>query len=140
MVEPPLSVMDDLHVRLVAPGLRELAITATLQYDTSDPFAVRATFHAGTDAISWVLGRDLLADGLMTAHGDGDVRVWPITEADHSMVMLELTSPDGRAVLAADAAELETFLARTYDAVPLGYESDHIDMDTALTDLLGGSR
>ena len=50
--------------------------------------------------------------------------------------MLQLSSPDGSALLAADAEGLECFLARTYDAVPLGYEGDHLDVDTAIAELL----
>ncbi|MGL4173470.1 MAG: SsgA family sporulation/cell division regulator [Actinomycetota bacterium] len=139
MSQAPLSMMDDLQVRLVAPGIHGLSIMATLRYQTNDPFAVRATFHAGTDAISWVLGRDLLADGLLVERGEGDVRVWPAVEDDQQMVMLELSSPDGRAVLAASAGELEAFLARTYDVVPLGYEGDHIDVDGAIDRFLADS-
>jgi hypothetical protein len=136
MPQPPLSVVDDLRVRLVAPGTQGLPLAATLRYQADDPFAVRATFRAGPDSISWVLGRDLLNDGLLLESGEGDVRVWPGVQDGHRMVMLELTSPDGRAVLAAGAEGVETFLQRTYEAVPRGYEGYHLDVDTAISQLL----
>ena len=137
MLQPPVSVVDDVDLRLVVPGDEGLRLTATLRYEVSDPYAVKATFRAGDEAISWVLGRDLLSDGLMAECGDGDVRVWPTTDGDAEVVMLQLSSPDGCALLAADAHGLEAFLARTYDAVPLGYEGDHLDVDGALAALLG---
>jgi hypothetical protein len=137
MLQPPVSVVDDVDLRLVVPGDEGLHLTATLRYEASDPFAVEATFRAGDEAISWVLGRDLLSDGLNGDCGEGDVRVWPTVDGLRRVVMLQLTSPDGCALLAADAQGLETFLARTYDAVPLGYEGDHLDVDSALAQLLG---
>ncbi|MGL5829771.1 MAG: SsgA family sporulation/cell division regulator [Angustibacter sp.] len=136
MLQPPLSVMDDLLVRLVAPGTDGLPLESTLRYSADDPFAVEATFRAGSDAISWVLGRDLLNDGLMGESGEGDVRVWPAIEDRTRVVMLELTSPDGRALLAADAASLEAFLQRTYEAVPLGYEGEHLNLDRTIARLM----
>jgi hypothetical protein len=136
MLQPPLTVVDDLRVRLVTPGTEGRPLSATLRYVADDPFAVEATFRAGPDAISWVLGRDLLNDGLLGESGEGDVRVWPIMEDGVRTVMLELTSPDGRAVLSADAESLEGFLQRTYEAVPLGYEGDHLDVEAAIAQLL----
>lgn len=135
MLQPPLTVEDELHVRLVAPGAHGLPLMSTLRYQASDPFAIEATFRAGPDSISWVLGRDLLNDGLLAECGEGDVRVWPAIEDRRRVVMLELSSPDGRALLAADADALEAFLQRTYEAIPLGYEGDHLDIDEAIARL-----
>ncbi|GAB3588935.1 SsgA family sporulation/cell division regulator [Angustibacter peucedani] len=136
MLQPPVQVVDDVDLKLVVPGDEGLLLTATLRYEVADPYAVEATFRAGDESISWVLGRDLLSDGLLHECGDGDVRVWPTTDGGTSVVMLQLSSPDGCALLAADAEGLQAFLARTYDAVPLGYEGDHIDVDAAITQLL----
>ncbi len=136
MLPLSLTVQDEVQVRLVAPGTDGLPLISTLRYQVADPFAVEATFRAGSDAISWVLGRDLLSDGLLSECGEGDVRVWPTIEARQRLVMLELSSPDGRALLAADADRLESFLQRTYEAVPLGYEGDHLDIDRAIARLM----
>ncbi|GMA85217.1 hypothetical protein GCM10025868_04670 [Angustibacter aerolatus] len=75
----PEAVVHDVPLRLVAPG-DTLLLTATLRYEASDPYAVEATFRAGDEAISWVLGRDLLRDGLEAESGEGDVHVWPTDE------------------------------------------------------------
>lgn len=136
MLQPPVSVVKDVDLRLVVPGDEGVPLTATLRFEASDPFAVEATFRAGEESISWVLGRDLLADGLHGDCGEGDVRVWPTVDRGRHVVMLQLSSPDGSALLAADANGLDAFLRRTYDAVPLGFEGDHLDMDTVLDQLL----
>lgn len=136
MLKPPVTVVDEVDLRLVVPGDEGVRLSATLRYETADPFAVEATFRAGEEAISWVLGRDLLSDGLHRDCGEGDVRVWPTVDRGRDVVMLQLTSPDGSALLAADASGLESFLSRTYDAVPLGAEGAHLDVDTALAQLL----
>lgn len=137
MLKRPVPVEDDVDLRLVVPGDEGLLLTATLRYEARDPYAVEATFRAANEAISWVLGRDLLSDGLLGDCGEGDVRVWPTTDGDRRVVMLQLSSPDGCALLAADAKGLEAFLKRTYDAVPLGREGEHLDVDAALAGLLG---
>ena len=94
---------------------------------------------AGGEAISWVIARDLLHDGLLAEAGVGDVRVWPQAwhDGDPEMVLIELRSPDGQATLAIDAADLDAFLRRTLDAVPRGCESAYLDLDAVIDRLLG---
>lgn len=136
MAQIPVQVVDEVGLLLVVPGDERLALTATLRYEIADPYAVEATFRAGAESIAWVLGRHLLSDGLHRECGEGDVRVWPTVDGDTSVIMLQLRSPDGCALLAADAEGLQSFLQRTYEAVPLGYEGDHVDVDTAIAQLL----
>lgn len=136
MSEPLMPVVDEVDLRLVVPGDEGLLLTATLRYDPCDPYAVEATFRARDESISWVLGRDLLSEGLLAACGEGDVRVWPTVDERRAVVVLQLSSPDGSALLIADADSLERFLRRTYAAVPLGDEGEHLDVDTALARLL----
>ncbi|GAB3676281.1 SsgA family sporulation/cell division regulator [Angustibacter aerolatus] len=168
----PEAVVHDVPLRLVAPG-DTLLLTATLRYEASDPYAVEATFRAGDEAISWVLGRDLLRDGLEAESGEGDVHVWPtdedadplddedgadvvalssvrgrtddvddegslggVTGLDEPGVMIELCSPDGRALLAAAASDVRHFLSSSYAAVPAGEEHLHLDVDHAIERLL----
>ena len=41
-------------------------IPVELRYETSDPYAVRLTFHLPGDApVTWVFGRELLIDGVV---------------------------------------------------------------------------
>ncbi len=132
-------VVDEMALRLVVPGDDGLLLRATLRYDPADPFAVEATFRAADEAISWVIARDLLHDGLLAEAGVGDVRVWPQAWQDGvlDLVLIELRSPDGQATLAIDAADLEAFLRRTLDVVPRGCESAYLDLDTVIDRLLG---
>ena len=44
--------------------------------------------------------------------------------------------PFGHAQFEASAAAIETFLARTYELVPDGDESEHMDFDAELNELL----
>jgi len=141
MLQRPVSVVHEVDLRLVAPGDEGLRLTATLRYRPVDPYAVEATFRAGDEAISWVLGRDLLGEGLIRASGDGDVRVWPTAETDEHgerspVVMLQLSSPDGRALLAAPADDVRAFLEQTYAVVEPGFEGELLDVDGVVERLL----
>ena len=114
-------------------GAAPRPVPAELEYDTRDPYAVAVVLHAGANAVRWLFGRDLLADGLLARCGDGDVRIGPA--GDPALVVVELTSPDGAAVLEAPAKEVAAFLDRTYDVVPAGSESDWFDFDQELEKL-----
>src|SRR3954465_14849798 len=52
-------------------------VDVALHYDPADPFAVRIDIAGPNRDLTWVFGRDLLADGLrsMTAIGEGAVQV-----------------------------------------------------------------
>ena len=132
------TVTDEVGLRLVVPGDDGLLLRATLRYDPADPFAVEATFGPADEAIVWVLGRDLLSDGLLAETGVGDVRVWPQEwhDSDPDIVLIELSSPDGCATLAVDAADLATFLRRTFAVVPRGVEAEFLDLDGVIARLL----
>jgi hypothetical protein len=108
-------------------------VPAELEHDTRDPYAVAVVLHAGPSAVRWLFGRDLLADGLLGRCGDGDVRIGPA--GDPALVVVELSSPDGAAVLEAPAKEIAAFLDRTYDVIPAGSESDWFDFDEELAKL-----
>jgi len=141
MLQRPSTVVHEVDLKLVAPGDEGLRLTATLRYQPSDPYAVEATFRAGDEAISWVLGRDLLSEGLARVSGEGDVRVWPTVDLGDRreqtrLVMLQLSSPDGRALLAAPAEDVGAFLAETYEVVAPGTEGQHMDVDGVLERLL----
>lgn len=105
---------------------------------STDRTVDRAAAKPDTAAVEWVFARDTLADGVDRPTGHGDVRVWPCAPRDlgRDVVYLSLTSPDGRALLEAPAAELSAFLLRSYAAVPRGAETHHLDMDATLAALL----
>ena len=73
----------------------------------------------------WTFARDLLLDGLYEPTGDGDVHVWPCLDSDgHAVVIIELCSPDGEALVQMRTGELSAFNERVTKAVPAGEESE----------------
>ncbi|MFD5824433.1 SsgA family sporulation/cell division regulator [Lentzea sp. NPDC060358] len=102
-----------------------------LQYRSDDPHAVTMRFHTRDQESTWLVGRELLSDGLMSPAGMGDVRLRP---GDGDMLVLELFTEDSHAVFHMSADELGRFLDSTYAAVPAGREV--VDFELLLKDLL----
>jgi hypothetical protein len=135
------TVSAELGFRLVVPQQTIVPLVASLYYSSDDPYAIRIAFHVGLDEpVEWIFARDLLAAGAEGREGLGDVRVWPSAEAEGGapgqVLNLELSSPFGQAHFEAPAREVTDFLARAYRLVPAGRETDHVDVDAELTDLL----
>ena len=136
------TVSAELGLRLLAAEQAVVPLVASLHYSGSDPYAIRMAFHVGTeDPVEWIFARDLLADGLVTPEGDGDVQIWP-SAADGqargplSVLNIKLSSPFGEAHFEAPAAAIGNFLDRTFRVVPMGKESQVIDIDAELNGLL----
>jgi hypothetical protein len=107
---------------------RNIDLPASLTYDAHDPWAVTITFRGPHDEVSWVVGRDLLLQGVTDPAGEGDVLLWPsIDEDGRAAVVIEFCSPDGRLVTQLRTHDLYRFLTRTLAIVPLGTEE--IDLD-----------
>ncbi len=104
-----------------------------LSYDSRDPFAMTATFMTVAGQVRWTFGRDLLTEGLYEPSGDGDVHVWPCLDSEgHAVVIIELCSPDGEALVQAKTNDLSVFVERMNKAVELGNESAHLDVDATI--------
>ncbi len=133
----PRVLTQQLSVRCIVPGpLRE--IEAELRYDAEDPFAVALTFHLGEDVLHWDLARSVLAQGLTDPAGEGDVCLWPhVTEEGRAVVVLSLCSTYGELVGEVHAFQLYRFITRTLALVPLGTESEWLDVDGVVAQLLG---
>ncbi|GAA4031731.1 MULTISPECIES: SsgA family sporulation/cell division regulator [Allokutzneria] len=120
---------------LLAPRSPAVPVQVELRYDTRDPYAVVAAFRTGRAGwVEWVFARDLLADGLIAAAGEGDVRIRPAVD-DPEVVVIELSSPSGHAMFEAAAQELADFLDRTYDLIVPGNENLWVSVDDALSHL-----
>ena len=140
----PSTVSTELQLRLVVPGASSLPVRAGVRYDVADPYAVSVAFHtggsdgSGGEVVEWTFARQLLTDGVAGPVGEGDVQVWPATGSSPSaqVVCLSLSSPSGRALFEVPLPELVEFLGQTYEAVPTGSESDHVDVDAELALLL----
>lgn len=133
----PETVTAEIELRLVVPGNPSLPVAADVRYDVADPYAVRVAFHTGgADLVEWTFARQLLTDGVTRPVGEGDVQVWPASNQARPCVNLALSSPSGRALFEVPLANLVEFLSRTYNAVPTGAESEHVDVDAELALLL----
>ena len=110
---------------------------ALFSYDPSDPFAATLTLKAFPRDVRWTFARDLLIDGLFEPAGEGDVVVFPFLDPEtaSAVTVLELRSPSGGFMAQLPQQELQAFVRAMLDSVPLGAESDLIDLDR-LVDLL----
>jgi hypothetical protein len=132
------SVSYEVEMRIMVDGGGSLPMPCTLRYEVTDPFAVSATFRSTDGTVTWVFARDLLAEGLSAPAGEGDIRVSPVHALGRSLVRLELSSPAGHAVMEGPLAQVEAFLAMSFDVLPAGYEWQYLNFDTALAELLNG--
>jgi hypothetical protein len=138
------AVSADVGLGLVGPEQTIVPLMASLSYSCRDPYAVKIAFHVGTDEpVEWTLARDLLAAALHSREGIGDVQAWPsaasgdrVAGIGQKVLNIAMTSPFGHAQFEASAAAVDAFLAQTYQVVPHGHESDHMDFDAELTELL----
>ncbi len=145
------TISTELGLRLVVPQQTIVPLVASMYYSGSDPYAVRMAFHVGTDEpVEWIFARDLLAAGIESPQGEGDVHVWPSpiscagadldapgpADPGGKILNIELSSPFGQARFEAPARAVSAFLRRTYQVVPAGKESGYIDIDAELTALL----
>src|SRR5690348_5715565 len=114
------TVTQGVAVQLVISCTYSLSMCMSLRYEPTDPYVVRATFFTDTDEpAEWVLGRDLLADGLRRSAGCGDIRIWPAVGRGDQAMYLVLRSPAGTALLEIPVQEdVRTFLENTESLVP----------------------
>lgn len=113
---------------------RSIDLPAVFGYDPADPWAVEVSFGGSSETVRWLIGRDLLLQGMTDPVGEGDVRLAPsIDEYGRAAVVLELHSPYGQLVTQLSTRDLGSFLARTLVVVPEGTES--IDLDQMVDDL-----
>ena len=133
----PLAVTQSLTLELIDSTGAAYPMQAELCFDAGDPYAVSTAFRAGHTEVCWTFGRDLLIEGLHEPTGDGDVHVWPCLDADgRAVVIIELCSPDGEAMVQARTNDVARFVQRMTRAVPVGSESEHINFDAAIAALL----
>jgi hypothetical protein len=129
----PLVVSQTLTLELIDATGAATPIDAELQYDPRDPYAVTTVFMTGRSQVRWTFGRDLLTAGLYEPSGDGDVHVWPCLDSEgHAVVIIELSSPDGEALVQARTGDLSAFVERMSKAVVPGTESEYLNLDATI--------
>jgi hypothetical protein len=112
-------------------------IDGEFSFDPADPYAVTMKLEARSGSVTWTFARELLAEGLYRPAGDGDVQVWPcLSNTGEAVVIVELCSPDGTALLQTPSRDVQRFVTSCYDAVPDGCESAHISLDELVAQLL----
>lgn len=113
------------------------ALEAELTYDPRCPFAVTVAFASGPRTVRWTFGRDLLRKGLFEPAGDGDVHVRPELDMEgRAVVIIELRSPEGIALVQARARDVHRFVQAMTTAVRPGTESEHLDIDATIEAVL----
>ena len=137
------SETSDVVLRTAVPFLSGEHATehldGELSYDPADPYAVTMRLEARSGSVTWTFARELLAEGLYHPSGDGDVQVWPcLSNAGEAVVIVELCSPDGTALLQTSSRAVQRFVTAAYEAVPAGCESAHVSIDSLVTRLLAG--
>ncbi|SDZ40034.1 Streptomyces sporulation and cell division protein, SsgA [Amycolatopsis xylanica] len=111
-------------------------VLSRLSYHADEPFAVTVAFRTERGRwVEWTFARDLLVDGLVEPAGLGDVRIRPDLVQDEELIILEIESPDGYASFELERADIERFLAASYELVPLGAEVDYFDVDTLIDEI-----
>jgi len=131
------TVSAELGLSLVVPEHGAVPLVASLAYSAADPYAIRMAFHVGTDdPVEWIFSRDLLSAGLAGPTGEGDVQVWPGEIHGIAVLNLALSSPFGQAHFEAPMISIADFLNRTYGLIAAGCETDFINIDGELDELL----
>lgn len=131
------SVQAEVIMSFLVSEELSFRIPVELRYETSDPYAVRLTFHLPGDApVTWAFGRELLVDGVVRPCGDGDVRIAPVDPEPLAEVMIRLQVGSDQALFRSSAAPLVAFLDRTDKLVPLGQEGALAGFGTHLDEAL----
>ena len=129
------TVTSTLTLELIDANGASTPLETELSYNPSDPFAVTAAFMTVAGRVEWTFGRELLIGGLYEPTGDGDVHVWPCLDNEgEPVVIIELCSPDGEALVQARAADVTAFVDRMTTAVAPGAEN--VDVDSAIAAIL----
>ena len=116
-------------------------VEAELEYDPTCPYAVTVRFVGGAAPVSWTFARDLLRLGRFQPVGEGDVHVRPELDQDgNAILVIELHSPYGAALLHAPARDVNEFVDRTATSVRPGTESSFMDLDATIAAVLVGAQ
>ncbi len=137
MDESPRSVMCPATFEIVTADAPPSTVACELSYDARDPFAVTARFTLADQSVAWTFARSLLRSGMYEPVGDGDIALRPGLHRDGcARVYIELSSPQGTAVLRTQTARIAAFLDMTQLVVPIGAELDGVDMDEVISRLM----
>lgn len=130
------TVTQALQITSVESGA-ERAVTSEFVYDPADPYAVSLLLQNPNGIVGWSFARELLLGGIYEPTGDGDVCVWPcLGSRGEAVVIVELHNDTDTTLLQFPTRQVSRFLEATLDAVPAGAETEHVDLDSWLDELL----
>lgn len=94
-------------------GCELIPVRGVLRWISTDPHTVALVFQpGGAAAITWLIGRDLLAAGVAGPAGLGDVSILPDLHSGAHRELV-LSSPSGRRGFRFPVAAVVAFLDRT---------------------------
>lgn len=125
------TIVEEVVCRISVTGAT-ITSTVTFRYDPADPWAVTLTIRDSEGVKVWWVARELFRDGLRTRVGVGDIRVRPHRARSGAWLALDMSSPDGAAIVAVPADAVAGFVHRMSDLVPFGDEGRHLDVGAAL--------
>lgn len=126
-----------LGIRRVLDGVPRYPVWAEFEFDPDVPMIVSVTFTPWRGAsVTWRISRELLYRGLYEESGEGDVQAWPTHGEDGEAVWLLIESKDASAVFELPAGQLEAWLDASYDLVSPEAESDVLDWESFIAELL----
>lgn len=134
------AITQDITLACMDPWGRAVDVPTTLGFRQDDPYAVTLTFHAAGGDVVWLMSRVVLLQGLTSPAGEGDVRVYPSIDEDaRAVTVLDFCSPNGRLVGQVPSREVQEFVVNTIACVPVGEESDFLDIDALAEALLSSA-
>jgi len=131
VTQQSFDVVEVVTMQLISSDASVIPVTAEISFRIADPYTVRAVFTGPHTMSTWLLGRELLVQGMLARSdapaGTGDVQVWRDEDPDYAL--LSLSGVEGSALLATPAEPFERFLAATQTLVPIGSESDRMESE-----------
>lgn len=125
------DVREVVAMHLVLSDASVLPIKAELGFDAADPYTVRLEFTGPHSSCTWLIGRELIAQGILadpgTPAGTGDVRIW--RDEDPTFLLIALSGVEGDALLAGPAEPFARFIAASTTLVPFGSESSRMEQE-----------
>jgi len=126
-----------LVVRRVLDGVPRQPARAEFRFDPGAPMIVSVTFTPWRGpSVTWRIGRELLYRGLYEESGEGDVQVWPMQCDEGEAAWLLLESKGASAVFELPVPPVAEWLDATYHIVTAEAETDTLDWDAFITELL----
>src|SRR3954466_14586971 len=138
MLHLPRTITTPLSLT-VSTGTGEAHRDPALRYAPADPFAVSLAIGVDCgDPVVWTFARELLAAGVNSASGEGDITIEPEGSEGFGVERrLRITlATDCMATMLASADRAVEFLVETYSVVPTGAELDRVDLDAEIAALL----